>query len=379
MPNRILVFVNHFYPYIGGLENSVLRIYGTMKALYPKVEIDVVCNNTESVTEFETHRGLNIYRMECWNMLGRRYSVPKPGAIRRTLKNLRDHEYDFINAHTRFFVNSLIGFLYAKVRRIPYVHTEQGASFTKLDSAWVSSISYLVDQTFGRLIITGADRVVAISTAAGRFAQKLGANGFQVVHHGIDPGEAVFDGNFKKKTPRSLVCIGRLVYGKGIQDLLRVMKEIQTEWTLKIVGDGPYKGELERLVHEYRLDEQVEFCGFMNAHGVHALLARSRVFINPTYTEGFGITTIEAGLEGCTVIASYVGGQADIIEDGVDGFLIDGFENQEARRFDLMKAKIELLLKDAKLCRTLGQRLREKVIDEFSWEKAAEAYYRLTV
>jgi len=374
MTNRILVVVNHFYPYIGGLENSVLELYGKMKILYPEMEIDVICNNTERVIQQERYRGLNIHRMECWNILGHRYSIPKPFSMMKTFNDIRQNDYGYVNAHTRFFINSLIAFLFARMHKIMYVHTEQGASFTKLDNRLVSWMSYLVDQTVGRLILTFADRVVAISTAAGSFARRLGARDYRVIHHGVESKNRVFDGRFTSKEPGSLIAVGRLVYGKGIQDLLLVLKDIDLPFRLRIVGDGMYRNELEKRIQAYRLEDRVEFCGFLDSDDVHRLLAKSQVFINPTYTEGFGITTIEAGLEGCAIVASNVGGQADIIDEGVDGFLIDGFERQEPERFDLLRERLVQLLGDRKLCKTLGERIQQKVMEEFSWEKAAKAY-----
>ena len=378
MSKRILVFTNHFYPYRGGLENAVLELYSTMKALHPEIEIDVICNNTEDVNPYEEYRGLNIHRIACWNILGRTYSIPKPWHIHETLCRLKNRRYRFVNTHTRFFINSAIGFFFAKLHGIRLVHTEHGASFTKLKNPLVTLVSFVFDQTLGRLILTQADEVVVVSKAAGRFARRLGAKKIQRIPNGIEVADKVFDDDFSKKEKNSLVFVGRLVYGKGVQDLLFVLKDIHGDWKLRIVGIGNYQEKLKELVQEYNLEDKVEFPGLLESTEVHRLLSKSRIFINPTYTEGFGITTMEAGLEGCAVVASNVGGQPDIIDDGMDGFLVDGFEKKEQRRFELLRDRIEKLLGDTMLCRTFGERISKKVTERFNWERTAEAYFRFT-
>jgi glycosyltransferase involved in cell wall biosynthesis len=373
---RILVFTNHFYPYRGGLENAVLELYSTMKVLHPEIEIDVICNNTEDVSPYEEYRGLNVYRIACWNILGGTYSIPKPRHVLKTLSRLKNRRYRFVNTHTRFFINSAIGFFFAKLCGFRLIHTEHGASFTKLKNPLVTLISFVFDQTLGRLILTQADDVVVVSRAAGRFARRLGAKDMQHIPNGIEVADKVFGGEFSKKEKNSLVFVGRLVYGKGVQDLLFVLKDIPGDWKLRIVGIGNYQEVLKRRVREYALETNVEFLGLLESAEVHHLLAKSQIFINPTYTEGFGITTMEAGLEGCAVVASNVGGQPDIIDDGTDGFLVDGFEKKEQRRFELLRDRIDKLLDDEKLCRTFGERIGRKVSERFNWERTAGAYYR---
>ncbi len=377
MSNRILVMVSHFCPHVGGLENSVLQIYTTMRTLYPHLEVDITCNNTEGAPGSEVYRGLHVYRTDCWKLLGGRYPIPRPGSLIRTLRMLSSRDYLFVNTHTRYFIDSLIGCIYAKLRRIPFIHTEQGASFTRVRSPFIRLASYLIDQTFGRIVLSLADELVTVSTAAGAFVLRLGGRDCHLIRHGVHAGSMAFDAAHSTKAPGSIVFVGRLVYEKGAQDLLYVLKDVRPDWHLKIVGDGDYRAALVQLVQDHGLEDRVEFCGFMDPGEVHELLARSLIFVNPTYAEGFGMVTIEAGLEGCAVIASNVGGQADIVEHGVDGFLIDGYEKLEKSRFGPLRERIEQLLRDPDLCRVFGQRMQKKVLTEFTWQKAAEAYYQL--
>lgn len=377
MSDRILVFVNHFYPYRGGLENAVLDLYATLKQNQPAVEIDVVCNDTERAGAEERVQGLNVYRISCWNMLGKTYSVPRPISLLRILKRLKGRNYLFVNTHTRFFVNAVIGYFVAKSRSIPLIHTEHGASFTRVSRFLVNVLSFLFDQTWGRMILRGADAVVTPSQSAQSFAVKLGAVDPTVIPNGIHVQNSVFNGDFSKKEPGSLIFVGRLVSGKGVQDLLSVLKDIPIPWKLHVVGDGNYAEILRAQVLQTGLTDRIHFTGLLQPDEVHKRLAHSQIFVNPSYTEGFSMTTLEAGLEGCAVIATDAGGPSDIIDDGVDGYIIPGFNNRDESRFIDLRDILERLLRDPEACREMGQRLREKIKNKYDWGKTARAYYDL--
>ncbi len=372
---RVLVFVNHFHPYAGGLETAVLELYAKLRELHPNVCVDVVCNNTEKAPEEETVRGLDVHRMDCRTFLGGRYSAPKLRSLIRILSKLKERQYDLINTHTRFFINTVIGFCVAKWRGVPHVHTEHGASFTRVENWFVSMISVLFDQTLGRMVLSLADTVVANSAASARFAKRLGARHPVVTPNGVDAASRVFDGDFSNKEASSLIFVGRLVFGKGVQDLLAALRDVHQPWKLRVVGDGPFRKDLEVLTKQYGLTEYVQFLGQLEKDGVHCQLARSQIFISPTFTEGFGMTVIEAGLEGCAVIASNVGGPAEIIDDGVDGCLIDGFEKRSPERVARLRDKVVDLLDNSVLARTFGERLNRKVTEHYTLEMSTRAYW----
>lgn len=124
--------------------------------------------------------------------------------------------------------------------------------------------------------------------------------------------------------PLRLICVGRLIEGKGIQTVVRAVALCNNtiDVSLTIVGDGPYRIELERLVSELGIKERVFFVG--NQNDVSRYLAEADIFIHtPLLEEGFGITVLEAMASGCVCICSKSGALPELVQDGVTGFLVE--------------------------------------------------------
>lgn len=128
-----------------------------------------------------------------------------------------------------------------------------------------------------------------------------------------------------------VLFVGRLVEWKGVDTLIRAMSYVKKEIPdaqLNIVGEGPFRDSLERLVRDTGLTEVVRFFGKVNDEDLAGLYNSSSVFVLPSRTyqglvmEGLGVVLLEAMSHGIPVIGSNVGGIPDIITDGENGFLV---------------------------------------------------------
>ena len=90
-----------------------------------------------------------------------------------------------------------------------------------------------------------------------------------------------------------------------------------------LVGEGPLRGRLERLIRRHRLADCVELAGRMDRSGIRDLYRRADVYIAPATMESFGIAALEARCAGLPVLARRRTGIADFVEDGVDGRLAE--------------------------------------------------------
>jgi N-acetyl-alpha-D-glucosaminyl L-malate synthase BshA len=95
-----------------------------------------------------------------------------------------------------------------------------------------------------------------------------------------------------------------------------IRRDVRAQFLL--VGDGPVRGEIERMVTEYGLTDAVTFVGEQT--DLVALLSIADVFLLPSAQESFGLAALEAMACEVPVVASNVGGLPEIIEDGVTGF-----------------------------------------------------------
>jgi N-acetyl-alpha-D-glucosaminyl L-malate synthase BshA len=108
---------------------------------------------------------------------------------------------------------------------------------------------------------------------------------------------------------------------KRIEDVVRIFAAIRAELParLDLVGDGPERPRIEALVRSLGLDGEVRFLGERGE--LAPLLRESHVFLFPSQTESFGLAALEAMACGVPVVASDVGGIAEVVRHGETGFL----------------------------------------------------------
>ncbi len=123
---------------------------------------------------------------------------------------------------------------------------------------------------------------------------------------------------------KNVVFLGRLSEEKNISDLLRIWKvvvEKDSEWTLKIVGDGPMLMSLRELCNELDLCSRVQF--IPASQNVREIYLDSSIVVLTSLQEGFPMTLIEAQYFGIPIISySCSSGPRSIISDSKNGFLV---------------------------------------------------------
>lgn len=168
-------------------------------------------------------------------------------------------------------------------------------------------------------------------------------------------------------TARVLMYAGRLVENKGVQEVLRVMGGLPGTVML-VVGQGPYEPSLRRQAGELGLTDRVRFVGRVANEALGAYYAASdAVIMAGTFYEALGRMLMEACAHGVPVLGRRVGGIPDVIEDGKNGFLLDG------RYPDELRSRIETILASPDLARRMGEYGRAKMAREFSPRASARA------
>jgi glycosyltransferase involved in cell wall biosynthesis len=371
---RILIFAAYFYPHVGGYEKIVYEL--SRRLVQRDYEIDILTCNTERAPVYEELDGIHIYRLPSWNALNSVYPIPKPcPASFRILRRLLRKNYDVINTQTRFFITSFLGLIFAKLKRIPLVHTEHGTRHSIVPSKVIDLISRAYDHSIGALIVKSARRNTGVSEAACEFLRHLGATNIQLVHNGIDT--TIFkkkDTNYRQKLGISndavvITFVGRLIYAKGVQDLISAfakIKDTAPNAKLLIVGDGPYRAELEKLAHQTDCHSSILFLGQKNQAELIEILSAADIFVNPSYSEGLPTSVMEAASIGLPIIASDVGGTGEIIADYKTGILIKSANTGQ------LEQKLRELLTNTQLRKELGANARIFVNRKFDWDKITE-------
>lgn len=168
-----------------------------------------------------------------------------------------------------------------------------------------------------------------------------------------------------------VMWVGRLDPVKGLNELVGAFARVVDEMPahLVLIGDGPYRGEVERAVMQHGLEDCVHLLGRQS--NVAGFLRRCAVFAFPSYTEGMPNALLEAMAVGMPVVATDVAGCRDVVTDGETGLLVP------ARDVDALAAGLIRLLDDRALAERLGAAAREHCLKHFTLDRCVERYVDL--
>ncbi len=216
----------------------------------------------------------------------------------------------------------------------------------------------------GKLVYFAAHftpKIVVVSKEDLRTVTSLIPNGtvkdrLVVIYNGV------FD-SYKKHTKSiDFISTARLVTDKGIKELLEAFASLTKDFpevTLSIVGDGPESASFKNQAKLLNL-KGVTFHGHQD--NPLEFLEKSRIFILPTYHEGFSIALLEAFMEGLAVVTTNVGGNPEIVDDKQNGLLVP------AKNVERLYLAMRELIQNPEIAQNLGRAARKKYMDNFNFE-----------
>lgn len=187
------------------------------------------------------------------------------------------------------------------------------------------------------------DLVITMGNSAIEYFQQHGVKAeFHVVAGGKD--SAHFYPSHENPAA-DLILVGRLSQIKRVDIFIKAIKHAQVtrpNISAIIVGDGPVRGDLEQLASDLKVERNIQFVGQQS--NIEEWLRKAKVFVLTSDSEGLSLALMEAMMCGLPAVVSNVGDLEDLIEDGINGFLINEHTPEAfANRF------IELLENDEKL------------------------------
>jgi len=186
-------------------------------------------------------------------------------------------------------------------------------------------------------------------------------------------------GKFRRKfsddSSKIVLFVGRLVEVKGVEYLIKSLREIKNgKMHLIIVGNGVLMEQLKNLSHSLNLENKVSFFGSANKKELGLLHGISDVFVCPSIidsqgaTEGLGLVIPEAMESRLPIIASSVGGITDFVKNEVNGLLV------EQKNPSAIAKAIEKIFSDEELEKKMIEN-SEETVKEFSPKIIAQSYY----
>lgn len=232
-----------------------------------------------------------------------------------------------------------------------------------------------------------ANRVLATSRYTAGLAEKAGADPerIKVVWPGCDSDffqPKVVSDDLRRKLlgarhrDRVILTVGNLVSRKGQDMVIRALPALcrrVPDLVYLIAGEGPYRGELEKIASDVGVRDRVVFAGRVLDQDLPDLYSLCEVFvmasrerIEENDVEGFGLVLLEANACGKPVVGGRSGGVPDALADGVSGLLVDPSNPEEITEV------LTRLLTDHDLAKRLGAQGRARVVEEFQWGQVSE-------
>ena len=231
-------------------------------------------------------------------------------------------------------------------------------------------LNSLVGLFCDRYSLKNADKVITTSTALAEIISKecrIPIDGINIIPRGVEAGK--FEKQTWRKVERNTVLFaGRLEEGKGVEYIIKSMKYILKEIPdakLIIAGDGRKRGEFEKLAKEIA-PEKIEFSGKIPHEEMSEWYGKCNVFVMHSRFEPFGAVTVEAMASARPVVASRTGGSIDIVKNNETGILVE-FGNIEGIADAIVK-----ILNDEELAKSMGEKGRKRIEEEYSWEREAD-------
>lgn len=361
---QILMLTDYFPPQAsGGVERAVFEVSRRLVKLGHSV---TVLTLSEHASE-EIVEGLRIVRVpgrDLSGLVGAQVAVSGHvwPAIRRLLRSER---FDVIHGHNLFFHAALAGAVLAKPHHVPLVTTAHLGSPDDLGGV-VGRLTMLYENTVGRAIVGRSDKVIAVSQAVADHVSHLTQRErITVIPNGVDlqrfqPPERPVD-------EPAVLFVGRLIFNKGPQFVLKAIPPVLARFPsahFRLIGDGPMRAQLEAEARKGGFFANVEFLG--QREDIPALLQQGAILVRPSLSEGLPLVALEAMACALPIVASNVGGTAEVVNDGVTGYVL------ETDAFDQLPDRICRLLADPALRAAMGKRGREFVERGYDWDSIAE-------
>jgi len=324
---RTLIVTNDFPPRQGGIQSFVHALATRL----PRGTVTVYAPKWRGAAGFDAEQPFPVIRHPTSLML------PVPSVTRRAAAIAREHECEAV----LFGAAAPLGLITPALRKstkisraVALTHGHE-AGWAALPGARallrrigdeVDTVTYLGEYFRTRL-------ARALSPAAAARMVRLAPGVDADVFRPGTGGAAIRDRHGLADRP-VVVCVSRLVPRKGQDTLLKAWPAIRAEFgqaALLLVGDGPYRTNLERLASALGIEDKVVFAGSVPQAELPAYFDAGDVFAMPCRTrragldvEGLGIVYLEASATGLPVIVGDSGGAPDAVLDGETGYVVPG-------------------------------------------------------
>ena len=377
---KILMLTWEYTPRIvGGIARVVHDL--SKRLIKDGHEVTVVTyRDNADVPEYENDKGVNVYRVDNYmihpnNFIDWIMQLNFNMLSKATEIINKEGGFDVIHAH-----DWLVTYAAKSLKNaydIPIVATIHATEAGRNSGIHDETQRYINDTEW--LLTYEATEVIVNSNYMKNEIQRLFGLPFDkinVIPNGINLSNFTgierdydFRRQYAMDNEKIILYVGRLVYEKGVQHLIAAMPKILSNYNdakLIIAGRGGMMDELRAKASNLGLNDKIYFTGYLNSKQVQKMYKCADVAVFPSTYEPFGIVALEAMLAGVPTVVSDVGGLDEIVTHGVDGM------KSYAGNANSIADSVTALLYDHQLATNVSKKAKQKVKDQFNWEKIAQ-------
>ena len=284
---------------------------------------------------------------------------------------LRDEHYDIVHVFFSLPTGAMLPLL--ALGDTPLVVSLRGSDVPGYDPHHrILERTHRLLRPLTRWIWRRADRVVAVCESLGRLALRTEPDlRYSVIPNGVDLARFRPSARGRSRSARKVRClaVARLVERKGLGDLIEAIASMERgRVELVILGSGPDERRLKDLAARLGVGEDVVFAGSVGRSEIPARYRDADIFTLASWEEAFGNVFAEALASGLPIVGSTVGGIPELVEHGVNGFLVPPREPRA------LAAAIRLLVENPELRAEIGRRNRARAEANLSWARVTTRY-----
>lgn len=308
------------------------------------------------------------YFLEPWMFLA---------AVWRLWWLIQKEKIDIVHAHW-ILPNGLIAAVVCRLTKTPLVISIPGSDIqVARKNPFFAKMALFAYQT-ADLVTTNSEDLKQAMVDLGADSKKL-----EMIVYGIDKNKMRIDTSQNVRLRKKLglnqddivvLAVGRLVYKKGFDILIKAMPEILKEnpkVKAVIVGDGDLRQELIDLSRKLKVRKNVLFAGRVRYDKLLYLYNLADIFVMPSVSppaDGLNVCVVDAMVCGKPIVATNIAGNPLVVKDGVNGLLIP------QKRPELLALAILKLASSESLRRKYGKIGYQMVHKYFTWDKLARKY-----
>lgn len=313
---KIALVTDWYFPRFGGLELHLRDVALELVARGHEVHIVTGIRGDEKLDELRIHR-LNVPNFPLYGF------VYTPGAYRRIKEILQREAFDVIHVHVSYLSpTAFIGAYLGQKMGLPTVVT-----FHSFMGRFRRVLALL------NLLFRWSSWPVAFSAVSGAVASHirplLGHRTLPLLPNGVDAIDWRVTPIARDANDMHVVSVMRLKVRKRPRALLEIIRQVRDrlpgdmDFRVTIIGDGPERGAVEKLIARFGLGDCVSVRGFQTRDAIRDVFASADIFVLPTVLESFGIAALEARSAGLPVVARAQTGISEFIHHGEEGLLAE--------------------------------------------------------